>query len=518
MRGEFLLHQKKRQRWDELLQRVGRSISGEAVTRDDGHSPVTAFAAQVAEVSVDPATGEVTLRKLTTAHDTGAIMNPVGHQGQIDGGVVQGVGYGLIEYLPVQDGRVEVAQLRRIQNSQHPRYSAAQNRHRRERQRRRAVQSQRHRRKSDLAGGAGHRQRHRRRGRRAHTRFADHGGEGVCSAGTRPKCVSGFKSRAKLAFAVAWSLNTLIRFLMIRLLQLISWRHVRHHRLRTLLTFLGMALGVAVIIAIALVNRALTTSFQSTIEQIAGKAVLQVSNSESGMAEAVLPLVRDTEGVLDVAAAVDGFLPVSGARAERLYIYGVDLLTDFTMRDHKFAGDGFAFEQSLDFIAQPDSIAVTESFARRLGLSIGSTLALNTSRGKQNFMVRALLRETGTARVFGGNFALMDLPVAQLAFGKEGKLDIVDLTVEAGATVETVQEKLRQRLRGAADVERPKKRGEQIESLLTSFRVGLFFVSLIALFVGFFLSTTRCRCRWCNANARSARCAVSACAAPNCSA
>jgi CO/xanthine dehydrogenase Mo-binding subunit len=107
--GEFLLHQKKRQRWNELLKGIGRSISGEAVTRDDGHSPVTAFAAQVAEVAVDPATGEVTLRKLTTAHDTGVIMNPIGHQGQIDGGVVQGVGYGLIEYLPVQDGKVEVA-------------------------------------------------------------------------------------------------------------------------------------------------------------------------------------------------------------------------------------------------------------------------------------------------------------------------------------------------------------------------------------------------------------------------
>jgi nicotinate dehydrogenase medium molybdopterin subunit len=79
------------------------------VNRDDEHSPVTAFAAQVAEVSVDPQTGEVKLRKLTTAHDTGVIMNPVGHQGQIDGGIVQGLGYGLIEYLPVQDGRVEVA-------------------------------------------------------------------------------------------------------------------------------------------------------------------------------------------------------------------------------------------------------------------------------------------------------------------------------------------------------------------------------------------------------------------------
>jgi CO/xanthine dehydrogenase Mo-binding subunit len=106
--GKHLVNKKtkNRQRWDDLLGRVGRSITGEAVNRDDEHSPVTAFAAQVAEVSVDSETGEVTLRRLTTAHDTGIIVNPIGHQGQIDGGVVQGIGYGLIEHLPVQDGRV----------------------------------------------------------------------------------------------------------------------------------------------------------------------------------------------------------------------------------------------------------------------------------------------------------------------------------------------------------------------------------------------------------------------------
>jgi CO/xanthine dehydrogenase Mo-binding subunit len=109
--GADLLNKKskKRQPWAELLTGVGRAITGEAVNRDDDHSPVTAFAAQVAEVAVDPETGAVTLCKLTTSHDTGMIMNPVGHQGQIDGGVVQGVGYGLIEYLPVQDGKVQVA-------------------------------------------------------------------------------------------------------------------------------------------------------------------------------------------------------------------------------------------------------------------------------------------------------------------------------------------------------------------------------------------------------------------------
>jgi CO/xanthine dehydrogenase Mo-binding subunit len=109
--GRDLVHKKTRQRqaWGDLLSRVGRSIVGETVNRDDDHAPVTAFAAQVAEVSVDPETGEVKLRSLTTAHDTGVIMNPVGHQGQIDGGVVQGVGYGLIEYLPVEEGRVGTA-------------------------------------------------------------------------------------------------------------------------------------------------------------------------------------------------------------------------------------------------------------------------------------------------------------------------------------------------------------------------------------------------------------------------
>ena len=109
--GKEIIHKKtqKRQRWGELLSAAGRAIAGESFNQDDERSPVTAFAAQVAEVSVDPETGEVKLRRITTAHDTGVIMNPIGHQGQIDGGVVQGLGYGMIEYLPVQDGRVEVA-------------------------------------------------------------------------------------------------------------------------------------------------------------------------------------------------------------------------------------------------------------------------------------------------------------------------------------------------------------------------------------------------------------------------
>ena len=46
---------------------------------------------------------------MTTAHDTGKILNPIGHQGQVNGGLVQGIGFGLREELAVEDGRVTTA-------------------------------------------------------------------------------------------------------------------------------------------------------------------------------------------------------------------------------------------------------------------------------------------------------------------------------------------------------------------------------------------------------------------------
>ncbi len=67
---------------------------------------VVYFAAQVAEVAVDPETGQVRVERLVTAHDVGTIMNPVLHQGQIDGGVATGLGLALSEELLMEDGRI----------------------------------------------------------------------------------------------------------------------------------------------------------------------------------------------------------------------------------------------------------------------------------------------------------------------------------------------------------------------------------------------------------------------------
>ena len=76
-----------------------------------GERNVTSFCAQVAEVEVDPDTGRVHVQRLVTAHDVGTIINAIAHQGQIDGGVINGLGFGLMEETPIEDGRVSTANL-----------------------------------------------------------------------------------------------------------------------------------------------------------------------------------------------------------------------------------------------------------------------------------------------------------------------------------------------------------------------------------------------------------------------
>ena len=67
---------------------------------------VTGFAAQVAEVEVDPTTGGVRVLNLTTAHDTGTVLNHLTLTGQIEGGIINGLGFALMEENPMIDGKI----------------------------------------------------------------------------------------------------------------------------------------------------------------------------------------------------------------------------------------------------------------------------------------------------------------------------------------------------------------------------------------------------------------------------
>jgi len=69
-------------------------------------SSAYSFGVQVAEAKVDPDTGKVSILRVMSVHDSGTIMNPMLAEGQVEGGVSQGIGYSLLEEIVRQDGKV----------------------------------------------------------------------------------------------------------------------------------------------------------------------------------------------------------------------------------------------------------------------------------------------------------------------------------------------------------------------------------------------------------------------------
>ena len=94
----------RRMSFAEIARASGGPIIAEGHYVNMKEGPETSTVAQVAEVEVDEETGEIDVRRITTSHNTGSILNPLTHQGQIDGAVVMGMGYGVMEQIMTDDG------------------------------------------------------------------------------------------------------------------------------------------------------------------------------------------------------------------------------------------------------------------------------------------------------------------------------------------------------------------------------------------------------------------------------
>ena len=98
----------------ELARRLaerGRPLEAQVQFSAKEEGFVTSFCAQVATVEVDPETGQVKLVGMVTVHDAGTVINPIGHQGQIEGGLIQGIGLATMEELRAEDGRITTLSL-----------------------------------------------------------------------------------------------------------------------------------------------------------------------------------------------------------------------------------------------------------------------------------------------------------------------------------------------------------------------------------------------------------------------
>lgn len=264
---------------------------------------------------------------------------------------------------------------------------------------------------------------------------------------------------------------------MIALLRLFSLRYFRNHKLRTLLAFSAIALGVALFVSSYVTNVSVVASIEQTKKDLAGKAEWQVTRGHSlGVEETLLKKVRTIPNVI-AAPVIQASAPLVKPRGETLLILGIEFLNDSLLRLYKIKGRLDAKTVlSMSFV--PNGILIANSFAERNGLKVGSPITIETNRGPQILRVTGLLEDAGPARALSGRFGVMELHLAQRLFRRSGVVDRIEV---AGAS----RAQLEQACPGF-EVESIVALSSMVQDALSRVQA-LVIVNVIALLVGLFI-------------------------------
>ena len=149
-------------------------------------------------------------------------------------------------------------------------------------------------------------------------------------------------------------------------------------KIRTITTVLGVALGIAVVIAIQLTNESSVRGFSTALETVAGKTAVEIVGSGTGVDESIIPQIgwlRDygiVSPVIEGSAAiiVGDAKQLSRRTMEAVKVLGVDILRDQPFRDYQLLeiqqangptgqqANGSRDFNTQQFLADPDQPAV----------------------------------------------------------------------------------------------------------------------------------------------------------------
>lgn len=278
-----------------------------------------------------------------------------------------------------------------------------------------------------------------------------------------------------------------------RLFRQFIWRHLAQEKLRSCATVLGIALGVAVVLAIQMTNASSVRGFEKAIETVAGKTSLEIVGAGAGFDELLIKDLGWLRAYGQVSPVIEGDAEITLAdqQHESLRVLGVDILRDRSLRDYQLRANAetqtASARQFLQLLGDARSVILTEKFTRKHKLNIGQAVELTFADKAESYTIRGVLKDEGPARTMDGNFALLDLASAQWAFNRLGRIDRLDVRLKDAAQLDAAERAIAERLPAGLRVQRPARRGSQVEKMLAAFHFNLTALSYIALLVGLFL-------------------------------
>lgn len=262
---------------------------------------------------------------------------------------------------------------------------------------------------------------------------------------------------------------------------LASARHLWRHPWQAGLAVLGVALGVAVVIAIDLANASASRAFALSAETLSGKATHQIIGGPTGIPEAEYVRLRRGQGLRAAVPVVEAYGNAADFAGVTFQVIGTDPFAG-GLFDVGIAG-GRDGERLVRLLTEPATALISAATATQLDLRVGDVLALDLGGRRHTITLVGLLqpRDAAQARVLE-RVLLTDIATAQELVGQPGFLSRIDLVL-TDADAATVARSLPAGLELAPAA----GRNQALEQMTRAFKLNLLALSLLVLVVGMFL-------------------------------
>jgi putative ABC transport system permease protein len=257
-------------------------------------------------------------------------------------------------------------------------------------------------------------------------------------------------------------------------LALISLRSLVRHPWQTWPSLAGIALGVAVVVAVDLANQSARNAFALSVERVAGRATHQIEGAGNGIPDSVYAALRLGPGLGPAAPVVEGQVLIGG---QPFTLLGLD--TFAAQRLH--AGDlGPEAASLLPLLTEPGALLLGPPDARRLGLAPGRAVSVEAAGARHAGRVVGLLEGRDGAAPEG--LAVADIATAQELLGRIGTIDRIDLILTPQEA-----EHLGGRLPPGLRLGPAAQRTQALAEMTRAFHSNLTAMSPLALLVGGFI-------------------------------
>lgn len=265
-------------------------------------------------------------------------------------------------------------------------------------------------------------------------------------------------------------------------------RYIARRLLQSVLFIIGVAIGVAMVIAIDLANGSASRAFELSTQTVTGKATHQVVGTSRGLPTELYHQLRTELGLREIAPVVDEYVLAATLDNQPLRLLGVDAFAEPPFRSYlteiEVAGENQnAFEALNMFIAVPNTALMSGTMAERFGVEVGDFLTIQSGASRLDIQVIGLLQAADSVSEEAiDNLLLADIATAQEIVGSTNltRIDVILPADYNTAQIEAI-------LPVGVSLTSTSSSNGALSQMTDAFELNLQALSLLALVVGVFL-------------------------------